>query len=121
MLVIVTIGLIVFGLAHYLTSHRNEISQVDFKVSPAKMEERILGTISRLSGKKEEEINLKGPVEAIEQQAGELINQIKQLPQEQMEIVKERVVNQMCAGLIEEKAKEATDGGIQEDQNDTDD
>jgi len=104
-LIIIFSALIALGVVRYLVTHQEELAKSASDLTPAKIEKNILGTISRLGGgdqeASEEETNL--PVQIIEEKAGELIEEIKKLPQEQAEVVKKRVLKEVCEEVMEEK------------------
>lgn len=105
LLVIAILGFLSFGLVRFLTAHREEIVRGKLDFSPQGLEQQVLGVVNQVRKKSQGETpeeDLTQPIQSVEQKADDLINEIKNLPQEQAEVVKTRVLKEICGELMEE-------------------
>lgn len=89
------------------SSRRPQLDLSSIDLSPAAIEAKVLGVFSRLAGStSDEELREEfgAPVKEVEQKANELIEEIKNLPQEQAEVVKKQLLKTVC-----QPAPEATE------------
>ena len=104
LVVILLVGLVVFGLGQALARSRGNSSGLKMEFSPLKIEEKVLGVISKFRRGEDGEAlseELSQPAREVEKKANELIEEIKGLPQEQVEVVKERLYKQVCEEVLE--------------------
>ena len=107
---LVVLGIVLAGalvLVSYFSENRDKLTMGLLRIDPVSIEEKVLGVFSRLVGSaSDEELReeFSAPVKEVEQKANELIEEIKNLPQAQAEVVKKQLLKTVC-----EPESEATD------------
>lgn len=104
-LIIAVAALVALFVVRYMVAHQEELVKGVANFSPKKIEEGFLSVISRV-GKKEPWEEAPAAVQIIEEKAGDLLQEIKKLPQEQIDSVKKRVLKEICEGVIEEEGED---------------
>lgn len=99
-------ALIILGGIRYLVGGREEpVSAPEIPINEERIEplkEEILGVVGRvLPGGKREESDLK-PVQNVQEQTQNLIESIKSLPEDQIEVIKKQIYKEFCEELIGE-------------------
>ena len=90
----------------YIVAHKNEISQSMANLSPIQIGKKILGAFDQI-GKKGENSETEqepvSPLQLIEQQAKNLLKEVKELPQEEMKVAKKRILDEICKEATKEE------------------
>ena len=110
MLIIIIAALIALGVVRYVVTHQDEIDRGVRNFSPEKVERGVLGVISRIGKKGDDseagESKAPAAIQLIEEKAGDLLEELKKLPEEKVKSVKQQVLKEVCEGVIEEEEKE---------------
>ncbi|HUW22103.1 MAG TPA: hypothetical protein VMW41_05580 [Candidatus Bathyarchaeia archaeon] len=107
--IIILSGLLAFGVVRYLAAKKNESNGLSLRFSPAVIEEKVLGVMSRIQriNQRDSAVEIgeeaSRSVQIIEQKSRELIEELKKLPQKQIEIIKKQLFKQVCEEIVEEK------------------
>lgn len=112
-------GLVVIGIfllcalviGQYYASHKEKLAEGIKNFTPAGLEQKVLGVVSKIAGSKSDDQlreEFAAPVKEIEKKANELLEEIKGLPQAQAEVAKKQLYENICAPLLTEPALEAT-------------
>lgn len=95
-------GLVALGVVRYLVSNQEKIARNVERFNPAEVEKNILGAISRL-GKGEVPLDPEqkpAAIKAVEEKAADLVEEIKKLPEEQLEEAKKKVFKDICEEVM---------------------
>ncbi|MCJ7827547.1 hypothetical protein MUP65_00165 [Patescibacteria group bacterium] len=108
-IVIFIIGTLV--AVRYYTSHQQDFNSGSLNLSPAALEEKVLGVFNKIVGSQDEQQlreEFAAPVKEIERKANELIEEIKNLPQDQAEVVKNQLLRTVCEPTPSAESTEAS-------------
>ena len=98
--VLFLLAFLVLGLVRYLQGSQQALSEGRLDLSPAKIEQQVLGVVNeikrRAGGEPIPEDQLIDPVDIVEEKAAELLDEIKDLPKDQAAAAKQRVLQQVC-------------------------
>jgi hypothetical protein len=98
-LIIFVAGLVALVVVRYLTGHQQELVQGVVDLSPETVQEKILGAVSylqkRAQGEEVTEVAI-DPMKIVEEKAGELLDEVKKLPEEQIDQAKKRIFGPIC-------------------------
>lgn len=99
--VIALVGGLVYAAARYWSQSRHQFENKKIDLSPAVVEQRVLGAIHYFSGKDTAQLQqeLRAPIKEIEKKALELFNQFKNFPQREVQTVKNQVLGPVCEGV----------------------